>query len=65
MDLKYTELLIHGVTVKRWQVVQRANVDRPLERDEYKVLATFTSKVLAVAWAEGRASVTGQVIRMS
>lgn len=59
------EILISPFSAKKWQVVERPEGERPLERNEVKVLYTTTSKQLAVAFAEGRQSITGQVIRIS
>ncbi len=59
-----TELVIHPFSAKRWQVIERLKTDgvSPLAPPKIKLLITYSKKELAVAFAEGRQSVTGQSI---
>lgn len=65
-DIKndYTELFITPRSAKCWQVVIRPAEVRRLEMNEIKVIYTAKRKDLAVAFAEGRSSITGEPIRM-
>lgn len=62
-DYKGTELVISPRSKSCWQLVQRVLADRPLNRNEVRALSTFHNRQLAITFAEGRSSITGQQIR--
>lgn len=61
-----TELCIHAVSAKRWQVIERPITDPTVSipQDQIKLLVTVQSKKEAILFAEGRQSATGQPIRV-
>jgi hypothetical protein len=58
-----TELLITAKSAKVWYVIERPITEDIIPQKDIKRLFTTTSKPLAVAFAEGRVSVSGQPIR--